>query len=220
MSHRIVTCLSLLTCLFLSPTVEAGLKEKEELFKPVEPAPSPAPEVQYEERVKPMELKSSAKPSKKAIFTAEDPFVVNSGIVKRMYLYNHEKKDSQLVKEEVLYERVYVRFNPLLDEWVFMLTDSKGYFANPPEVLMVGSILPGYKIGSKKLMSNFRFETGGKWVPTKEGELHRLVALSRPPKRIDRTFDAPGKYRVEYPDRQDFADLRKFYPGVIRYQEP
>lgn len=196
----------------------AGLKEKENLFKPVEQTPVPGP--LSEETVKPMTIKPIAKPKKKPVFTSQDPFVVDSSLVKRMYLYDHDKKDSVRVKDEVLYERVYVRFNPVLDEWVFMLTDERGYFANPPEVLMVGSVLPGYKIGSRNYMENFRFELGGKWVQTKQSELHRLVILSRPPKRVDRNFEPSNKYRVEYPDRRLLKDLRQFYPNVVRFREP
>lgn len=139
---------------------------------------------------------------------------VKGSIAKRLYLYEHFRKDSSLATGKPLPNRVYVRFIPEMDEWVFVKSDADGKFADPPEVLVTGTILPGYYLGTGS-DSRLRFDAGAKWTPTSDPELHRVIVLAKPPKLRTVEFFAEEKFKLETVSGEK-ASVRAFYPEPMR----
>lgn len=75
--------------------------------------------------------------------------------------------------------RVYGRFDEKKKQWFFEITNDRGEFPSPSELLRADTVLNGSFFGQSP-KKNYLFTRDGKWAPTKLNEVHYLWVEDKP----------------------------------------
>lgn len=132
-----------------------------------------------------------------------------------VFLYEHGSNRSTLVAGVAKPNRLHVRFSAEFEDWVFVLSDAHGQFAEPMEVLVAGSVVPGDQIGVSASL-RYRFQSGARWTSTGESRRLRLIVLGSIPSYRTVTFEPATDSRLEFVNPDYKVNFKTFDPFVRR----
>ncbi len=130
---------------------------------------------------------------------------------KDVFLYEHGNSRSRLVEGNPKSNRLHVRYSAEFSDWVFVLTDAHGHFADPMEVLVAGSVVLGEQIGAAGGQS-YQFQSGGRWSSTAESRRLRLIVLAPIPTYKTVTFEPATGARPEFVNPEYKVNFKTFDP--------
>lgn len=79
-----------------------------------------------------------------------------------------------------LAERVYALYLKGKKSWFFALTNKRGKFVKPLEIIYFNTVIPGKYLGAKNPYQHYRFTRNWKWKPTKKKVEYFSWVLSKP----------------------------------------
>lgn len=121
---------------------------------------------------------------------------VGAAGTKGLFLFDGASGQAAPVDGKPRPNRIYVRFSPEFNDWVFVLSDLYGRFPDPMEVLVAGSVTSGESIGAAG--GRYVFQPGGRWISTTEPRRLRYIVLGEIPSYKTVFYEPATESRIEF----------------------
>ena len=144
-----------------------------------------------------------------------DPGLVVEGYIsKGIFLYDAASGQSLPVTGSPKPNRIHVRFSAEFNDWVFVLSDLRGKFPDPMEVLVTGAVVNGESVGAPG--GRYLFQPGGRWVSTNEPRRLRIIVLGDIPSYKTVSYESAPESPMVFVNPDHKVNFKTYDPFALR----